>query len=347
MSKPSSNRGRRPSRLHIRALRWQRRLAPYHQLFKIGLPLLVLAGALMVCWRMLSGIDVSLVRASLEQVPVHAVLASLMAAIASYMALVLYEWSAARFAGVNLRWSTLVLGGSCATAVGNAVGLSMLSGGAVRCRLYFPQGLHTADIARMSVFVSLALGVTLPPLAAIAAFIHLRTASQALHLPQWAVIIISAVVLLLYAAALTLLHRTRQPERPAPGARMHRLGSSLWRLPSPGLSLLQLLITLADVTCAAAVLYLLLPSAPPFATFLLVYLLALAAGVLSHIPGGIGVFEAIILSSFAAQVGLEELTAALLLYRIIYVVLPLLLALLALLINEAKKLAVGGAHDQQ
>ncbi|WP_025732929.1 phosphatidylglycerol lysyltransferase domain-containing protein [Carnimonas nigrificans] len=339
MSKTISNRRRKRSRLRIRMLRWQRRMAPYRQVLGILATLIVLVGALTVCWHMLSEIDARLVRASLMQVPIYAVLGALLAAVGSYLALVCYEWSAARFAGVRLRWPLLILGGSCATAVGNAIGLSMLSGGAVRCRLYFPQGLHAPDVARMSVFVSLALGVTLPPLAAVAALVHQDTAAQALHLPHWAVAAIGYTVILLYLLALALLYRTRQSERPAPDARMHRLGKSLWRLPSLRLSLFQLVITLADVTCAAAVLYLLLPNAPPFATFLLVYLLALAAGVLSHVPGGIGVFEAIILSAFSGQVGAAALTAALLLYRVIYVLLPLLLAFMALLINEARKVA--------
>lgn len=73
-------------------------------------------------------------------------------------------------------------------------------------------------------------------------------------------------------------------------------------------------------------LYLLLPEAPPFGPFLLVYLLALAAGVLSHVPGGVGVFEAILLAAFADKLGAAPLAAALLLYRMIYVVLPLLIA---------------------
>jgi phosphatidylglycerol lysyltransferase len=69
-----------------------------------------------------------------------------------------------------------------------------------------------------------------------------------------------------------------------------------------------------------------------------VYLLALAAGVLSHVPGGVGVFEAVLLAAFANQLGAAPLAAALLLYRLIYVLAPLLLACILLLINEAQRL---------
>src|SRR5471032_1965071 len=100
---------------------------------------------------------------------------------------------------------------------------------------------------------------------------------------------------------------------------------------------MQLVITALDVAAAAVVLYLLLPHAPPFGAFLLIYLLALAAGVLSHVPGGVGVFEAILLAAFADELGAAPLAAALLLYRLIYVMLPLLLACLTLLFSEAQR----------
>jgi phosphatidylglycerol lysyltransferase len=104
------------------------------------------------------------------------------------------------------------------------------------------------------------------------------------------------------------------------------------------LTLLQLVITALDVVAAATVLYLLLPEAPPFGAFVLIYLLALAAGVLSHVPGGVGVFEAILLAAFADTLGAAPLAAALLLYRLIYVVLPMLVACVLLLANEARRL---------
>lgn len=63
------------------------------------------------------------------------------------------------------------------------------------------------------------------------------------------------------------------------------------------------MITALDVAAAAMVLYLLLPHAPPLGAFILIYLLALAAGVLSHVPGGVGVFEAILLAAFANELG--------------------------------------------
>jgi phosphatidylglycerol lysyltransferase len=97
---------------------------------------------------------------------------------------------------------------------------------------------------------------------------------------------------------------------PYPDNLLVRVGRRTLRLPGRRLTFLQLIITALDVAAAATVLYLLLPEAPPFGPFLLVYLLALAAGVLSHVPGGVGVFEAILLAAFADTLGAAPLAAA-------------------------------------
>lgn len=76
----------------------------------------------------------------------------------------------------------MLLGNFCASAIGNAIGFSMLTGGSVRYRLYARDNLGAADIARITLFASLALGCALPPLAALAALINLEAASLALRL---------------------------------------------------------------------------------------------------------------------------------------------------------------------
>lgn len=320
------------------------RLAVYRQQLGILLMLVVFVGAGYVCWHMVREIEFDQLRGALMNVSPQWIGGALLAALGSYTMLLGYEWSAARFAGVEIPSRSLITAGMCASAVGNAIGLSMLSGGAVRCRLYFQHGLNAADVARMSVFVSLALGCALPPLAAVAALVHVGAAAGALHLPPSWVVGIAIGVLVFYALIMLLLAFKRLPTQPTPYTRLFHFGRWHFRLPNIVLSLMQLVITLLDVICAATVLYLLIPGDLPFMTFLLVYLLALATGVLSHVPGGFGVFEAIVLTAFAGQVGVTPLTAALLLYRAIYVLLPLILACLTLLMYEAKRLWCRRTH---
>ena len=319
-------------------LRWLERLSKYRQPIGLGVTLLLFAVALIACRHLLSELDIYALHDSLLSVPPTALAGALLATVAGFVILLGYEWSASRYAGVQLPTRTLVMGGFSAFAIGNAIGLSLLSGGSVRYRLYARHGIGAAEVARMTLFASLSLGCALPPLAALATLSNLPATASALHLSPALLAAIALAVLGLSAALVYGLYRRRLPEQPLADNLLVQAGRRTLRLPGARLSLLQLLITALDVAAAATVLYLLLPQAPPFGAFLLVYLLALAAGVLSHVPGGVGVFEAILLAAFADQLGAAPLAAALLLYRLIYVVLPLLLACVLLLASEARRL---------
>ncbi len=319
-------------------LRGWRRLATYRQPLGLALTLLLFGLALVACYHLLGEVDPQALRGALGEVPGTALAGAFAATAVGFLALLGYEWSAARYAGVRLPVGSLALGGFSAFAIGNAIGFSMLSGGSVRYRLYARQGAGAADVARMSVFASLSLGCVLPVLAAIAALVDLPDAAAALRLSEPVLATLAIVVLVVPGSLLLAMRRYRLSERPNPDSLLIGVGRRTLRLPGLRLALLQLAITALDVSAAAAVLYLLLPEAPPFGAFLAVYLLALAAGVLSHVPGGVGVFEAVLLAAFAGTLGSAPLAAALLLYRLIYVLLPLLLACLLLLLNEARRL---------
>nr|WP_271412280.1 bifunctional lysylphosphatidylglycerol flippase/synthetase MprF [Pseudomonas sp. Q1-7] len=323
-------------------LRWLDSLTAYRQWVVVAFTLLVFILGLLACWHLLRELDPNALHAAVHDVPGSSLLLALAATAVSFIAYVGYEWSGCRFAGVHLPLPRMALGSFCASGVGNAVGLSMLTGGSVRFRLYGRDELGAADIARITLFASLALGSALPPLAALAALSAPQAAAQALRLPQGLVTLLALGVLAGMALALFWIARNRTESAPVPDCIELKLGNRGVRLPGLRLAALQLLITLVDVCAAACVLYVLLPEAPPLGAFLLIYLLALAAGVLSHVPGGVGVFEAVLLAAFAGQLGAAPLAAALLLYRLIYVGLPLVLACLLLLANEAQRLAPAG-----
>src|SRR5471030_636807 len=313
-------------------------VSKYRQPIGLAVTLLLFAIALIACRHLLSELDLYALHDSILEVPKPALIGALGATVVGFIILLGYEWSASRYAGVTLAPRTLALGGFTAFAIGNAIGLSMLSGGSVRYRLYARHGLGASDVAHMTLFASLSLGCALPPLAALATLSNLPAASAALGLSETLLGVIAAGVLLLATVLAIGIYRRRLPEQPYPDNLLVKAGRRTLRLPGRRLTFLQLVITALDVAAAATVLYLLLPEAPPFGAFMLIYLLALAAGVFSHVPGGVGVFEAILLAAFADKLGAAPLAAALLLYRLIYVVLPLLVACLLLLINEGPRL---------
>lgn len=319
-------------------LRLLDRISKYRQPIGLAVTLLLFAIALIACRHLLSELDLYALHDSILEVPKPALLGALGATVIGFIILLGYEWSASRYAGVTLAPRILALGGFTAFAIGNAIGLSLLSGGSVRYRLYARHGVGASEVAHMTLFASLSLGCALPPLAALATLSNLPAASVALGFSETLLGAIAVAVLLLSTVLAIGIYRRRLPEQPYPDNLLVKVGRRTLRLPGRRLTFLQLVITALDVAAAATVLYLLLPEAPPFGAFLLVYLLALAAGVLSHVPGGVGVFEAILLAAFADKLGAAPLAAALLLYRLIYVVLPLLVACVLLLVNEGQRL---------
>lgn len=302
-----------------------------------ALAVLVFSFALIACYHLLREINPAALSEALAKVPFTAMGGAVLLTLLGFTALVGYEWSATQYAGVQLPPRVLIGGGACAFAISNAVGLSMFSGGAVRYRLYARHGLTMPDVARMSLFASLSLGCSLPLLAALAALMDPAATALALRFSESAVVTLALVLIAGYVILGIALAWPKRCEYPNPHSFLMYWGRFSIRLPGLKLSALQLLITLIDVMAAAGVLYLLLPQSPPFGTFLLVYLLALAAGVLSHVPGGVGVFEAVMLGVFSKQIDPASLAAALLLYRLIYMLLPLLLACVCLLISEARR----------
>jgi phosphatidylglycerol lysyltransferase len=99
------------------------------------------------------------------------------------------------------------------------------------------------------------------------------------------------------------------------------------RLPSATFGILQIALTAVDLIAAGAALWVLLPGGTiDFVSFIAVYTVGIALGVLSHVPGGLGVFEAVVFFALGHKVPADQVAASLLAYRGVYFVLPLLLS---------------------
>ncbi|PMY45700.1 hypothetical protein C1X70_28920, partial [Pseudomonas sp. FW305-53] len=146
-------------------LRLLDRISKYRQPIGLAVTLLLFAIALIACRHLLSELDLYALHDSILEVPRPALLGALGATVVGFIILLGYEWSASRYAGVTLAPRVVALGGFTAFAIGNAIGLSLLSGGSVRYRLYARHGVGASEVAHMTLFASLSLGCALPPLA--------------------------------------------------------------------------------------------------------------------------------------------------------------------------------------
>ncbi|HMU89234.1 MAG TPA: bifunctional lysylphosphatidylglycerol flippase/synthetase MprF [Pseudomonadales bacterium] len=249
-------------------------------------------------------------------------------ALASFVALMGYDWSALNYIGQRLPASTVAFASFCGYAFSNTLGLSLLSGGSVRYRIYVVKGLDAADVGRVTLFNMLAFGIGIHIVGAAALTVRpeLLVTLSGVSAPWLRAM--GAAVLIAVALLLSWAHGRTAPVR---------LARWSFRLPKTRLTLFQLAVSVVDVLCCGACLYVLIPSSDlHFVEFMVVYALAVMAGITSHVPGGLGVFEGIMLLALSGKVSAEGLGAGLLMYRIIYHLGPLLLAMLLLALKELR-----------
>ena len=249
----------------------------------------------------------------------------------SFVALIGYDLNALDYIGRRLRFVPVAMTAFSAYAVGNTAGFGALSGGAIRFRGYSRLGLTPDDIGRVIAFVTLAFGTGLLAVTAIASLVTAPRISQLLGVDVFWVRAI-AVAIIAALSALVIIGRD---------GREIRIGKLKLRLPDTRTSSQQFLITALDIAASASVLYVLLPPTTGISwpSFLAIYATAVGAGVLSHVPAGLGVFETIIVAALGNAVDIDQVLGSLVLYRVIYHVLPLLVATLFIIALEVQQLA--------
>ncbi|OIO01827.1 MAG: hypothetical protein AUJ49_07125 [Desulfovibrionaceae bacterium CG1_02_65_16] len=221
-----------------------------------------------------------------------------------------------------------VLASFAGNAFSNTIGLSTLAGSSVRYRLYSSWGLTPGEIAKVVVFTTLTLWLGLFSIGGIIFSLRPLPLPGWVHLPfgttrPLGLLLLAAPVLYLYAAA--------RKETP------WRIGKLTLLLPQFRSALLQVAVASLDWALAAAVLYALLPpwANVNFPLVLGAFLLGQIAGLISQVPGGLGVFESCLLFLLTPRIPAPALFAALVAYRVVYYLIPLALAAAILAAREA------------
>ncbi|MBL8201665.1 MAG: bifunctional lysylphosphatidylglycerol flippase/synthetase MprF [Chromatiales bacterium] len=238
----------------------------------------------------------------------------------SYATLTLFDVLGLRYAGKPLPYSRTAPTALIAYAFAHSFSLAALTGAAIRYRLYAPSGLTAVDVARVSAFTSVTTGLGISLLGGLALLLAPTVTGSFLRLHAgWAL----AAGVLVLAGILAYI---------AWGAFARRATEFWnWRIEPPGGRLvgLQLMVGLADLAFSAAALWVLLPgpATVSFAAFCGAYAAAIVVSLISHVPGGLGVLESVLMLTIphgdpAGMLG------ALLVYRLIYYLLPLLAATL-------------------
>lgn len=115
-------------------------------------------------------------------------------------------------------------------------------------------------------------------------------------------------------------------------------------LPDSRLAILQLMLGALNWSLMASLIYILLPEEAFYPIVLAALMMSSIAGVITHIPGGLGVLEAVFVALLSHEIDKSELLAGLIAYRALYFLLPLSIALVVYLWME--KAGKARQHDR-
>ncbi len=266
-----------------------------------------------------------------DALPYGRVWAALALVVVNFLLFSGYDLLALRYIGKRVALRKAAGTAMLAFSFSNVVGGMILGGGGIRYRSYESAGLSALEILRISLFIWVSWIIGEAAMAGIAAcaYPHLLDALQWRHVPdlRWfGLPLCLAVVGYLFMAARNFRPLT--------------LRGVEWPLPSLKLALGQVSVVAADLLISALILYLLLPdeAAIDFPKFAAIFVLALTLSLFSGIPGGLGVFEVLMLHLLKGCMAPSEILGSMVVFRVIYYLIPLVLGAAVLGANEARRL---------
>jgi glycosyltransferase 2 family protein len=293
----------------------------------IALSVAIIVIAAVALYRILRGIAFHEVIGALRRTSSGTILLAGFLVAGGYLTLTLYDLFALRTIGKHhVPYRIAALAGFTSYSIGHNVGATVLTGGAVRYRVYSTWGLTLIDVAKICFIAGLTFWLGNATVLGLGIAIAPEAASRIDQVPAWLNRVAACVTLVTLAAYVAWVwHKPRV------------IGRDDWEVTLPGgpLTLVQILIGILDLACCTLAMYVLLPDEPhiAFVTVAVIFVTATLLGFASAAPGGLGVFDA---AMFVAlwQYDRENLLAGLLLFRLLYYIVPFALALAILGIRE-------------
>lgn len=294
-------------------------------------PLLILCiflGAVWLLHRQVSQYSIADIKRSLAAISTPSLICSVLLMILNYAILVGYDWLALKGIKKTLPLSKV----SLVSFVGQAVSYNfgaLLGGSTVRYRFYSAWGFSPIDIVRLVLMLAITFWVGALGLVGGIFMIAPPDIPQELsmHLPAQDIRPLGIVLFLIAMSYLVVCRCIHKP--------IHIFGKE-FAFPPFRIAVAQALVAGADLVAAGACLYVLLPpdADVSFLQFLPSYLLAMVLVVVTHVPGGVGVLEVVILHLTTADS--QGVFAALLCFRVIYYLIPLLAAAMLFAVHEIR-----------
>ncbi|GLH79617.1 membrane protein [Bradyrhizobium sp. SSBR45G] len=295
----------------------------------IAASLAIIAFAITTLVRTLKGVDGGVILTALTEIPPGHIALAALCVVGAFCTLTFYDYFALRTIGKkHVPYRIAAMSAFTSYSIGHNIGATVFTGGAIRFRIYSDYGLSAIDVAKICFLSGLTFWLGNLFVLGIGMTLHPAAATSMDQLPPAVNQLIAVGIILAIFAYLGWL---------AVGKNRRQLGQNGWKvvLPSAQLTLVQILIGVVDLGFCALAMYLLVPSNPPidFLSLSVVFILATLLGFASHAPGSIGVFDAAMLVALP-QFGREQLLATLLVFRVLYFVIPFASAISIMGIRE-------------
>ena len=292
--------------------------------------LAIFAGAIYLLTQELRAHDPRDVIRHVRELPLPVVVLSLLLSLASYVAATGYDVLGARYAlGRRLPYFRAARASFAANAIANSAGFGLLTGVSVRYRMYSTWGLAPIEIGKIIAFYTLSLWLGFFSLGGLLFTVETISIPSVLGIPIPSARPIGIAFLCLVAGYAVLA---------AVGRRNLRVGKHELALPGLGYLPAQIAVGVADWGLAGLSLYAIFAATTriPYGEFMAVYVLALIGGVLSQVPGGLGVFETVFVLLLAPRMAAPQVLGALIVYRGVYFLVPLVLGVGVLAAQEIR-----------
>jgi uncharacterized membrane protein YbhN (UPF0104 family) len=304
-------------------------------------PLIGVAAVLLSGWllfnelKSLSAVDVL---NSLAAIPLHRWALAVGATLVAYGALAWYDRIALLHLGKPLGWGFISLVSFTTYALSHNIGASVISGAAVRYRAYSTKGLNAVEIGILVALCSFTFGLGTIMLGGFVLIGEPELVTRLFDIPETSGRIAGFGLLML--VGLYVLGSVM-------GFRPLRIGRYELIYPRPMIVLRQLFAAPIELLGAAGIIYFALPEAgnPGFFVVAGVFLGSFSAALLSNAPGGLGVLEFVFLKAMP-DVSASDVIAALLVFRLLYLLIPLLFACVVVIVFERQKLLQLLKRDQ-
>jgi uncharacterized membrane protein YbhN (UPF0104 family) len=293
----------------------------------LALSLSIIAVAGVVLFHLLRDLKIDEVVAAIKAVEYRDLAAAFVFVAGGYFTLTFYDYFALRTIGRHeIPYRIAALSGFTSYSIGHNIGATVFTGGAVRYRIYSAYGLTAIEVAKICFIAGLTFWLGNATVLGLSVSIEPHAAAPIDQLPIWLNRIIASLILLVLTSYIVWVWTAPR-----------EIGQGQWKvkLPNGPSTFVQIVIGLFDLGFCTLAMYMLLPHEPKigFVTLMVVFVSATMLGFASHAPGGLGVFDAAMLVALW-QFEKEDLIAGLLLFRVLYYLVPFVIALAILGVRE-------------